>query len=158
MVGASAADRVARWRGTTVTVLPPARTPCKDCPYRQDVPSGIWEANEYAKLPRYDGPTYEQPFGLFLCHLRDRKDPAARVCGGWAGCHDGDELMGIRVALVAGEITVETARAIKTYKSPVPLFGSGAEAAAHGMRELENPGPDARRAARKISRIRSNLT
>lgn len=25
--------------------------PCDTCPYRQDAPSGLWSASEYAKLP-----------------------------------------------------------------------------------------------------------
>lgn len=141
-----------------MTVLPPAPRPCGTCPYREDVPSGVWGENEYAKLAEYDGPTYEQPFGLFLCHQRDRKDANARVCGGWAGCHDSAELMAIRMALAAREITMETAEAICEYESPVPLFASGAEAAEHGMREIGNPGPEARQAIEKIARIRTDLT
>ena len=47
-----------------------AKVPCGSCPYRRDVPSGIWEQHEYDKLPEYDGQTWEQNPALFLCHQR----------------------------------------------------------------------------------------
>jgi hypothetical protein len=141
-----------------VTVQPPAPRPCASCPYREDVPSGVWDEKEYAKLPAFDGPTYAQPGALFLCHQHDRDDERARVCAGWAGCHDMGESLGLRIAAVSGEITPETAEAILDYVSPVPLFASGAEAAAHGMREVLDPGSAARRAIRKIDRVRTDLT
>lgn len=133
----------------------PAPRPCGSCPYRVDVPSGIWDACEYAKLPAYDRPTFAQPSALFLCHQHDRDDAAARVCGGWAGCHDGDELLALRVAVSSGEIAVDVAEAVRDYVSPVPLFASGAEAAAHGMREIHTPGAAALTAMAKIGRVRN---
>ena len=57
---------------------PPAPRPCDSCPYRQDVPSGIWAASEYAKLPAYDAPTCAQSARLFLCHQHDRDDDRQR--------------------------------------------------------------------------------
>lgn len=140
-----------------MTIRPPAPSPCTYCPYRRDVPSGVWSDSEYAKLPLYDKPTGEQPPGLFGCHVYERGDERGRVCGGWAGCHDGNELLSLRVAAVTGEITLETAEAVRGYVSPVPLFSSGAEAAAHGMREIHDPGPEARAAMGKIERIRTDL-
>jgi hypothetical protein len=141
-----------------MTTRPPAPRPCASCPYRQDVPSGIWSADEYAKLAAYDEPTYAQPARLFLCHQHDHDDQQARICGGWAGCHDGDHLLALRVAVSSGEITAATADEIRHYVSPVPLFASGAEAAAHGMREIHRPGPGACAAINKISRNRADLT
>jgi hypothetical protein len=122
------------------------------------VPSGVWAAEEYAKLRAYDEPTFSQPTAVFLCHQHDRADQAARICGGWAGCHDGDELLALRVGVSAGEITVATADAIRDYVSPVPLFGSGAEAAAHGLREIHRPGVAACTAMDKITRVRADIT
>ncbi|MEU5242220.1 DUF6283 family protein [Streptomyces lydicus] len=137
---------------------PPAPRPCTYCQYRTDVPSGIWSQEDYEKLPLFDGPTGTQRPKLFVCHVHDYEDDHVRVCGGWAGCHDGDQLLAVRVAASMGEITVDTAEAIRDYVSPVPLFATGAEAAAHGMREILTPGPEARRAIQKICRTRSNLT
>lgn len=31
--------------------LKPPKVPCGTCPYRRDVPAGIWHGEEYAKLP-----------------------------------------------------------------------------------------------------------
>lgn len=141
-----------------MTTLPPAPRPCASCPYRQDVPSGVWAASDYAKLPTYDGPTYSQPGLLFLCHQHDRDSDSARVCGGWAGCHDMTESLALRIASASREMTAEDVEATADYASPVPLFATGAEAAAHGMRDIDNPGPEACAAIDKISRTRSDLT
>lgn len=142
-----------------MTVQPPAPRPCASCPYREDVPAGIWADSEYEKLPAYDEPTYAQPPGLFLCHQQDRDSDRARVCSGWAGCHDMDQSLALRMAVdVSGKVSVETAEAIVDYVSPVPLFASGAEAAAHGRSAIEAPGEDAVEAIQKIERVRNDVT
>lgn len=107
----------------------PAKAPCKSCPYRQDAPAGMWDASEYEKLPRYDGETFEQLEGataLFFCHQQD-----GHLCAGWVACHDPDELLALRLHPVDP--------ATFSYQSPVPLFASGAEAAAHGMSGIDEP-------------------
>lgn len=129
--------------------ISPPTVPCPTCPYRKDVPSGVWETSEYAKLPRYDEPTFAQPAGVFLCHTAPEQ-----TCAGWAGCHDGDDLLALRMGVVDGRLTVETALAIRDYMSPVPLFASGAAAAEHGMAEVEAPGPRAETAIAKLVRAR----
>jgi hypothetical protein len=114
----------------TVTV---AKAPCKSCPYRCDVPSGVWAQHEYEKLPKYDGEIGEQvmngAWGLFNCHQRD-----GNLCAGWLACHGADNLLAMRMT---GE---EIAPEVWAYESPVPIFDSGREAAEHGMRDIENPG------------------
>lgn len=124
--------------------ITPRRRPCSTCPYRRDVPSGIWDAHEYDKLPSYDGSTTEQvmagAFALFFCHTAD-----GSLCAGWVGCHDMAENLAIR--MVAENIDYD---AVLQYQSPVPLFGSGAEAAEHGKREISNPSPAA---CAKIQRL-----
>ncbi len=125
-----------------MTDLPrPASAPCGTCPYRRDVASGIWDASEYAKLPGYDGETWEQPPALFFCHRAD-----GHLCAGWVGCHDTDHLLAFRLNRVDPSAF--------DYVSPVPLFGSGREAAAHGMREINRPGARARRAISKLEHER----
>lgn len=128
-------------------VRPPAPRPCESCPYRLDVPSGVWAESEYAKLPAYDLPTGEQPAAVFLCHQQDE-----RACAGWAGCHDGTTLLALRLAGIRPNLSVATAEAIRDYRSPVPLHPSGAAAAAHGLAELEAPGPAADEARMKLFR------
>lgn len=129
---------------------PPAKRPCGSCPYRRDVPSGVWHSDEYAKLPTYDGETFDQPPGVFHCHQQD-----GRVCAGWVGCHDMDNNLGLRMATMTGSIDPETADAILDYESEVPLFSSGAEAAEHGMRDVETPDEKARRLIDDLTRKRA---
>lgn len=123
----------------------PAAAPCGTCPYRTDVPSGVWDPTEYAKLPAYDEPTLQQPTGLFLCHQVD-----GRICAGWAGCHDMTQSLGVRLAAIHGKISTDDVRALYDYTSPVPLFTSGQEAADHGLADVEHPSPFALRASNKI--------
>lgn len=132
----------------------PASRPCASCPYRLDVPSGIWAAEEYAKLPAYDRPTAEQPTSLFLCHQTGRDDPRARLCAGWVGCH-GDELLALRLAVCRGD--VDGADVGLAFDSPVPLFASGTEAAAHGVRDIDAPGVAAVVAIDKIAARRTDV-
>jgi hypothetical protein len=105
----------------------------------------VWSEEEYDKLPRYDGPTGDQLPAAFFCHQQN-----GRLCAGWVGCHDMEESMGLRIAVLAGAVTREGYEAALDYVSPVPLFASGAEAAAHGMAELQDPGLNARRTADKL--------
>lgn len=122
--------------------------PCASCPYRRDVPSGVWAASEYEKLRGYDGTIDEQvmagAFGVFHCHQGNNE-----VCAGWAGCHDMDENLAIRLH---GSLVDP---AVFDYMSPVPLFSSGNEAADHGERDIENPTPKAKKAMEKIARVRA---
>lgn len=129
----------------TVTVR---KSPCPSCPYRRDVPSGVWHPEEYARLAAYDGDMAAQAragaLGLFMCHQADGK-----LCAGWAGCHDMTETLAARVS------SRDLDPSVFGYASPVPLFGSGAEAAAHGMKDIASPGAKARAMIRKIARVRS---
>jgi len=120
--------------------LGPATHPCGSCPCRKDAPSGVWHETEYAKLPEYDKPTTEQPQGAFLCHQQD-----GHLCAGWVGCHDMNESLALRLAAAAGSISLEEVERTRTYESPVPLFGSGQEAADHGGKDVDDPGVRARR-------------
>jgi hypothetical protein len=114
------------------------KAPCGSCPYRKDVPSGIWSAREYDKLPAYDGEMVEQIMGgahaPFFCHQRD-----GNLCAGWVACHGAVDLAALRLTRYRID------PAVFDYKSPVPVFASGAEARAHGIRDIERPGVRARR-------------
>jgi hypothetical protein len=126
----------------------PRKNPCPSCPYRRDVPSGVWAAAEYERLPGYDGPTHAQTeIGVFLCHQGNDE-----LCSGWAALSDEDTLA-LRIARsIDPDVDIQ---ACIDHATDVPLFASGAEAAAHGMREIETPGPDARDAVSKIARVRA---
>jgi Family of unknown function (DUF6283) len=122
-------------------------TPCKYCPYRCDVPSGMWAAEEYEKLTRYDGEIIDQALAgatkLFRCHLWDEQ-----LCAGWVGCHDMRHLLAARLH------TSRLDPSVFNYASPVPVFASGAAAAEHGLRDIETPSAEALEAMERISRIR----
>lgn len=112
----------------------PSAAPCGTCPYRQDVPAGIWAEHEYEKLPGYDGEIMDQleagATGLFYCHQND-----GHLCAGWVGCHD----MGNTLATRLKDVDPSTF----DYESPIPLFSSGAEACAHGLSGVDEPDGDA---------------
>lgn len=125
------------------------KRPCTSCPYRCEVPSGIWDESEYAKLAAFDGSTAEQAtagaFSVFFCHRR-----TGEVCAGWAGCHDMEENLAIRMSREDLDLD-----AIRAYESPVPLFASGADAAEHGLRDVGQPGEAARVLIGKLTRLRA---
>ncbi|MFJ3439008.1 DUF6283 family protein [Streptomyces cyaneofuscatus] len=139
------------------SLRPPAQRPCESCPYRRDVPAGIWASEEYAKLRRYDAETPHQPVRLFQCHQSDAESAARRVCAGWAGCHEGADLLALRLAVLEGRIDATTYRAVVEYVSPVPLFSSGCEAADHGETYIDAPTAEARSLINKIARARNDL-
>jgi hypothetical protein len=106
--------------------------PCLACPYRKDVPSGIWAQHEYDKLREYDEPTMDQPMSAFSCHATPE-----RICNGWAVVHNNRgheyELIALRVIGVTEEAT-----------SDVALYASGNEAADYGERDIEDPSEEAK--------------
>lgn len=116
-----------------------AKAPCRSCPYRRDVPAGVWNAREYAKLPGYDGETWEQPPKLFFCHQKD-----GRLCAGWVAVHDMRHNLAVRLFPVAPMVFA--------YESPVPVFSSGTEAALHGLSGVARPGPAARAMIARLER------
>jgi len=121
------------------------------------VPSGVWSAHEYAKLPLYDGPTWRQSARLFQCHQTDRDSSQARLCAGWVGCHGGEELLALRIAGPNRTMESHDIQASMAYKTKVPLFESGAAAAEHGMRDIENRSDEARDMAEKIGNRRADV-
>jgi len=126
------------------------KTPCASCPYRRGVPSGVWAASEYAKLEKYDGEIYEQvgnqAGGLFFCHS-DNQD----LCAGWVGHRkDPVDLLALRLALSDGRVDLSAI----DYRTDVPLFESGKEAAAHGIADIRNPSTEAQKVIEKITRPR----
>jgi len=119
----------------------PRPRPCASCPYRRDVPSGVWAAEEYDKLPGFDGPTGEQTPVVFFCHQQD-----GSVCSGWLGHADPYHLLGVRIGISMGLIDPACA----DYATDVPLFASGQEAAEHGVAAIEAPSAKAEQTIRKI--------
>ena len=69
-----------------------------------------------------------------MCHQRD-----GCLCGGWLMTHDRDHLLALRFN---GH---RLDKSVWNYAPDVAVFSSGAEAAAHGVAEIENPSPAATR-------------
>lgn len=117
-------------------------TPCPQCPYRCDVPSGVWSHEEYEKLRLYDSETFDQPFSAFGCHAKPEF-----FCHGWAIVHTSRggrfDLLALRLGRDAEVVIPEPT---------VPLFTSGNEAADHGQRNIESPDLAARKAVETLKR------
>lgn len=129
-----------------------AKAPCKSCPYRKDVPSGVWMKNEYDKLPNYDGSIMDQlltdgALALFYCHQQDGK-----LCAGWLGGHGPHNLLAVRMAASRDRLSDR----VLNYVSPVPLFASGTEAAKHGKRSIRRPGKLAKSMVQRLVRKRKS--
>lgn len=123
----------------------PRKSPCASCPYRKGVPSGVWHESEYDKLPLYDGETWGQSTHAFLCHQGD-----GDVCSGWLGHRDPYDLLAVRLGVSAGTLD----ESCLDYRTPVPLFASGAEAGAHGKAQITTPSPKAEATIEKILKKR----
>lgn len=122
--------------------LAPRKTPCASCPYRQNVPQGIWDWSEYSKLERYDADTAEQPVNLFMCHQGE-----GDICMGWWSCGDDPfELLAVRLAVIRGEIDLEELEK----RANVPIHPTHTAAAGHGVMGINNPDARARAAIDKI--------
>ena len=98
------------------------------------------------KLPEYDRETFEQPAAVFSCHQGD-----GDVCSGWLGHADPSRLLAVRLGVTSGALGVSGL----SYQTGVPLFPSGAEAAAHGVRDLAAPSAAAKATIEKVTKVRS---
>lgn len=125
--------------------------PCSSCPYRCDVPSGLWAFAEYEKLREYDAPTSQQPWAVFMCHATPD-----HYCNGWALCHQNrgpdpdDPASRHPFALFALRLSREWDGVLP--EGTVPLFASGNDAADHGQRDISEPTQEARDAVARLSR------
>jgi hypothetical protein len=119
--------------------------PCSTCPYRRDVPPGIWSAAEYNRLRAYDRPTGDQPLAGFACHTSP-----AEFCHGWAVVGSSRGHAFDLLALRLNRVSVPAAA--------VPLFASAGDAADHGLSAIDDPPPAAIDAiARLIARSAGRL-
>ncbi|MEV6881307.1 DUF6283 family protein [Streptomyces sp. NPDC051135] len=78
------------------------------------------------------------------------------MCAGWAGCHEGEELLALRLAALDGSMDATTYRAVVEYVVAVPLFPSGRDAADHGEVGIDALDDTARRMINKIMRTRND--
>jgi hypothetical protein len=113
---------------------------CTACPYRRDVPSGVWAAQEYDKLAQYDAETGEQPPGAFMCHAT----PDVH-CHGWAVVHGRQDHAHEPLAFRFAGINPDDIP-----PEGVPLFSSGTEACEHGKRDIKNPSEEAKAVVERL--------
>lgn len=106
------------------------------------MPSGIWHPSEYEKLLAYDGDMSEQlmkgGLAAFLCHQRD-----GNLCAGWVAVHGPHDLLALRLDRQIDPKVFE-------YETDIPVFSSGSEAHAHGMKDIDEPGEKAHRLIGKL--------
>jgi hypothetical protein len=127
-----------------------APAPCTTCPYRRDVPAGIWAREEYLKLPGYD----RQPFGgveslaTFHCH-QEPEIGKPTVCRGWLSVHA--DSVAVRIARFQGLITKEDMATIPIHAEP-NLYSTGADACRAGLKGVRRPGKKARSAIEKLKK------
>lgn len=118
---------------------------CEACPYRRDVPSGVWSEEDYEKLPPYDADTGSQPTAVFACHATPKL-----LCHGWAVV-GGERLLALRLRCVfSGE-------SLEIPEPSTPLFPSGTAAAKHGLRDLKRPKSKARAAMQRLLKKHARL-
>lgn len=129
------------------------KTPCSSCPYRKDVPSGVWGEEEYVKLEEYDRGTSDQPMATFMCH--QPTEAGGTLCAGWVHTH-GDDLLAIRLGTMMGTVDPSVFDVIDA-GTDVELFASGTEASEHGREEIEYPGEEARALVAKIEKVREAI-
>lgn len=127
----------------------PAPRPCGTCPYRCDVPSGVWAEEEYEKLPDYDNEIHAQPPSVFMCHQQD-----GRLCAGWAAVHDMGHNLGLRLAVAMGMLDEDEADATIVYTTDVELWPDGQTARDFGVQEIIEPSMAAMKAVAKLERKR----
>ena len=119
-------------------------SPSSACPYRCEVPPGVWAAEEYEKLRGFDDNT---EFGTFLCH----HTPAIgqkTVCRGWLTVHA--ESVAVRLAVARGLVTDDERYGLVWE----PLYGSGNEAADAGLSGVAEPEEAAQRMMARLVRQR----
>jgi hypothetical protein len=112
---------------------------CLACPYRRDVPSGVWAAQEYEKLAEYDRETYDQPMGAFHCHATPEV-----ICHGWTVVHGRQDYEHEPIAFRMWGIDPDSV------EEHTPLFSSGTEACEHGKHDILHPSPEAREVVARL--------
>lgn len=125
-------------------MIPADRNPCSSCPYAKPTPPGLWAADEYRKLPAYDG-VLPQP--VFLCHHSKLGRPET-LCRGWVAVHADSN--SVRLAVIEGQIDP----ALPWEPVDVDLYRSGLDAAEGGLAGIDDPTPAAQAAIDRLVRAR----
>lgn len=125
---------------STLNVL---NSPCSSCPYRKDIPTGVWHASEYEKLRLYDDTAQNQAFIPFHCH-QEPEIGKPTLCRGWLSVHC--ESAAVRILGMQGNVTEEQVYA----EVKEPLYKSGNEAADAGLKGIKRPSKKARKIVERL--------
>src|SRR4029077_4861673 len=117
---------------------------CSACPYRKDVPSGVWDHAEYEKLRPYDAETWEQPAAAFMCHATPDF-----YCHGWAVVHTSRDH---RYDLLALRF-----RPCEIPEPSTEFFETATEAADWGQELADEPPVEAVAAIEKLTKQHARL-
>jgi hypothetical protein len=74
------------------------KRPCSECPWRRDVPTGIWPVERFVALAHT---AYDMNIGIFACHKSAQDHPT--VCAGFLA-RGADHNLTIRRAYMTGEL------------------------------------------------------
>lgn len=74
------------------------REPCEQCPWRKDLPTGVFPAEAYRQSA---STAYDQAFNTFACHMSGSKNPA--TCAGFL-LQNADNNVGVRLMAMDGRI------------------------------------------------------
>lgn len=119
------------------------KNPCSTCPYRKDVPSGVWHYEEYEKLRGYDDNT---ALSVFMCHQSSVAN-VEMACKGWVMVHQNS--VAVRLACMTRQIDHRTC----FEPTEVELYESGNAAADAGQRHIKRPRKKALKVIEKLKKI-----
>ena len=121
------------------------KEPCLTCPYRLDVPSGVWSFEEYEKLRLFDEGSEMPCLSTFLCHQSTVAGQQI-ACKGWLMVHR--DSVAVCLACLTGQVDAETC-----FEEPeAELHESGNAAADFGQRDLKRP---KKKALKVIDKLRN---
>jgi len=145
---------MSRRKQKKLKLLVPKRA-CSSCPYRRDVPSGVWAADHYHVLKELDcRRTIKLPYptkdgivmldtpnpspGTFHCHQSNATGKPT-VCRGWLSVERNS--IGARL-LQMDEMPTEDESDF--------YYSTGTEACEAGLKGIESPSPEARALVEKL--------
>ena len=125
---------------------------CSTCPYRRDVPPGIWEREEYEKLRMFDRDVsrMEDPtpaLAIFLCHQTPMTG-VETLCRGWLSTHR--DSVAVRLGVTMNKIDPD----LIPDEEESLYYSSGTEACEAGIAHVDDPPPEAVRASSKLLDLR----
>lgn len=77
------------------------KTPCDECPWRRDVPTGVFPPEAFRISA---GTSYDMARSNFSCHMKGAKRPA--ICAGFL-CRGANHNMSVRMAVMAGSVNTD---------------------------------------------------